>query len=216
MQDPCAEKSLLLDGPCGVLEAQLDCPRGVEVASVRSFAVIAHPHPQYGGTMSNKVVHYLSRTMNELGMPALRFNFRGVGASEGGYADGVGEVEDLLAAVRWMRMRFPEAGLWLAGFSFGSYVALRAAAELQPVQLITVAPPVNIFTIPAPSLVTAPWVLVQGGQDEVVPAGEVLRWVEQLASPPELLYLEQAGHFFHGRLNELRERLLDHFSAMAR
>lgn len=216
MQDPCMEKSLLIEGPCGKLEAQLDCPQDMELESVRAFAVIAHPHPLYGGAMSNKVVHYLARTMNQLEMPALRFNFRGVGGSEGEYADGVGEVDDLLAAVAWMRAQFPGAGLWLAGFSFGSFIALQAAARLQPVQLITVAPPVNIFSIPAPSLASAPWVLVQGGQDEVVPAAEVLQWVGQLDAPPEVLYLEQAGHFFHGRLNELRERLLHHFASLPR
>jgi alpha/beta superfamily hydrolase len=205
----------MIDGPCGVLEAILDCPPQELLASEarfsKSVAVIAHPHPLHGGTMQNKVVHYLARTVNQMGIPALRFNFRGVGQSEGEYAEGVGEVDDLVAAAGWMQEQFPGHALWLAGFSFGAYVALQAAARLQPAQLITVAPPVNIFDLSELSLPSMPWVLVQGGEDEIVPSKEVLQWVSQLPVPPQLLYLEQAGHFFHGRLNELREGLLQHF-----
>lgn len=214
----CNEEALLIEGPCGVLEAQLSCPQGVapvlREGLSRGVAVIAHPHPLYGGTMHNKVVHYLARTLNQLGMPALRFNFRGVGKSEGTYADGVGEVDDLLAATQWLRRQFPGRPLWLAGFSFGAYVALRASPQLQPQQLITVAPPVNIFDLASLPEMSLPWLLLQGGADEVVPAAQVLEWAQGLPVPPRILYLEQAGHFFHGRLNELRDALLHHFALM--
>ncbi|MFO7278462.1 MAG: alpha/beta hydrolase, partial [Pseudomonadota bacterium] len=118
-----------LDGPAGVLEALLEEPAD---AVPGRFAVVCHPHPLHGGTMNNKVVHTLARTFNELGIRSLRFNFRGVGASEGSYAEGIGETEDALAVIEWGRVRWPGAEPLLAGFSFGGIVALRAAGRGRP------------------------------------------------------------------------------------
>src|SRR5262245_11120788 len=115
---------LQLPGPAGELEALIETPEG---ASAAAFGVICHPHPLYGGTMDNKVVHTLSRAFQELGAPTIRFNFRGVGRSAGTFANGDGETEDTLALVRWGRERWPGAQVWLAGFSFGGAVAIRAA-----------------------------------------------------------------------------------------
>lgn len=199
--------SLFIPGPTGRLESLLEHPAGD--VPITGVAVLCHPHPLHGGTLQNKVVHTLARACNDLGLVALRFNFRGVGASEGEYGEAIGETEDLHAVLAWARERWPDQPLWLGGFSFGASVALRAAAaDRWPLrQLITVAPAVNLFPVaPLPSL-RADWLLVQGDQDEIVPHGQVMEWVAGLERPPRVLELAGAGHFFHGRLNELRERL---------
>ena len=118
---------LTLAGPAGPLETKLEFPDGDE-ASPRVFGVACHPHPLFGGTMDNKVTHVLARAMMECGAPAFRFNFRGVGASAGSFDNGRGETDDLAAVVAEGRRRFPDAALWLGGFSFGAFVALRGGA----------------------------------------------------------------------------------------
>ncbi|MEZ5562957.1 MAG: alpha/beta hydrolase [Gammaproteobacteria bacterium] len=197
--------ALSLRGPAGRIEALLDMPAREPVPAV---AVICHPHPQHQGTQLNKVVHTISRSMNELGAPAVRFNFRGVGASEGAYADGLGETEDVIAVAEWARNRFPQAELWLAGFSFGAAVAIRAAARLKPARLVSVAPPVvrmaDLLTDARPA---CPWLIVQGTADEVVSAADVQQWAQTRHPAAELVLLPEVGHFFHGRLTLLRETL---------
>ncbi|MBP6851581.1 MAG: alpha/beta hydrolase [Rhodoferax sp.] len=203
---PSYRDALSLRGPAGRIEALLDMPADAAVSAV---AVICHPHPQHQGTQLNKVVHTISRSMNELGAPAIRFNFRGVGASEGAYADGLGEVEDLLAVAGWARDRFPQAELWLAGFSFGAAVAIRAAAQLRPARLISVAPPVVRMAGLLENVRTeCPWLIVQGTADEVVAAEDVQAWVRTRHPSAELILLPEVGHFFHGRLTLLRETLI--------
>ena len=159
--------------------------------------------------MQNKVVHTLARSMQELGVPTLRFNFRGVGASQGGYDGGRGEIDDTLAAVAWARERWKCQTLWLAGFSFGAAMALRAACSAQPVQLVTVAPPVqrlDLAPVPRPA---GRWLVVQGDDDELVGFEEVRCWVDSYDPRPDLLVMEGAEHFFHGRLSELRTGVTD-------
>lgn len=158
--------------------------------------------------MLNKVVHTLARAMNDLGIPSLRFNFRGIGQSEGGYSDGIGETDDLRAAADWALQRFDGADLWLGGFSFGALIALRAAATLEPAQLITVAPAVaKIRDLELPQT-GVPWLIVQGDADEVVSCEDVLDWVNSLAPGPEVIVMPGVGHFFHGHLVQLREVLV--------
>ncbi|MBM4220842.1 MAG: alpha/beta hydrolase [Gammaproteobacteria bacterium] len=197
--------ALSLRGPAGRIEGLLDMP----VATVApAVAVVCHPHPQHQGTQLNKVVHTISRSMNELGAPAIRFNFRGVGASEGVYGDGWGETEDVIAVAEWARHRFPQAELWLAGFSFGAAVAIRAAAQLQPARLISVAPPVvRMAGLLDDARPTCPWIIVQGTDDEVVGSGDVQQWAQSRHAAAELVMLPEVGHFFHGRLTLLRETL---------
>ena len=145
-----AAESLTLPGPAGDLEARLDFAAaglGVDPAAPAACAVVCHPHPLFGGTLTNKVVHTLARTFNEAGMPSLRFNFRGVGASAGTHDGGPGEVQDTLAAVRYCRERWPQARLWLAGFSFGAAVAIRAGEWARPAGLVAVAPAVDRMDI---------------------------------------------------------------------
>jgi alpha/beta superfamily hydrolase len=199
-------EALSLRGPAGRIEALLDMPAD---AAMPAVAVICHPHPQHQGTQLNKVVHTISRSMNELGAPAIRFNFRGVGASEGAYADGLGETEDLLAVAGWVRERFPQAELWLAGFSFGAAVAIRAASRLKPARLISVAPPVmRMADLLENVRVGCPWLVVQGAADEVVAAEDVQNWVKTQHPEARLVLLPEVGHFFHGRLTLLRETLI--------
>jgi uncharacterized protein len=194
--EPCS-----LSGPAGPLEGILDFPEGAPSA----IAVVCHPNPAQGGTMTNKVAYILARAFNDLGAVTLRFNFRGVGKSAGVFDNGVGEVDDALAAVDWLMARHPGLPLWLGGFSFGAYVALRAQSERPVQRLVTVAPAVMRFATAPITAPSCPWLLVQGDADDVVPPQEVLDWARGFAPPPKLAVIEGAGHFFHGRLNELRE-----------
>ncbi|MEZ5515850.1 MAG: alpha/beta hydrolase [Steroidobacteraceae bacterium] len=202
---PPSPQALRIQGPTGALETKLEDP-GTSPAT--RFGIVCHPHPVYGGTMDNKVVHTLARAMQELGAPTLRFNFRGAGASEGTFDDGRGEVDDLLAVARFARERWPYAELWLAGFSFGAWVALQAEHRLSPAKLVTVAPPVGRFVSGTVDTPQAPWLLIQGDADEVVASAKVLAWAAALAPGPELAVLTGAGHFFHGRLHELKDTVL--------
>ncbi len=155
--------------------------------------------------MQNKVVHTLARSLTELGLPTVRFNFRGVGASEGSYGHAIGETEDAAAVIRWVRARRPNDQVWLAGFSFGAYVALRAAAAGPVARLILVAPPVHLYAeLGSPPAPRVPTLVLQGEQDEVVDPAEVKAWIETLSPRPALRLFPGVGHYFHGRLNELR------------
>ena len=160
--------------------------------------------------MLNKVVHTLGRAANELGAPAVRFNYRGVGASDGEYADGRGEMDDALAVVDWARERYPDAALWLAGFSFGSMVSMGAALTAEPAALISIAPPApGVGKFLGDSQPACPWLIVQGDEDEVCDCEAVVEWVNGLAPGPELVVLPGVSHFFHGRLTVLRETVVD-------
>ena len=175
---PPQAKKMSVDGPVGSLQAILETPsEGEPVGSV----VVCHPHPQYGGTMHNKVAHTLARSFVRLGYAALRFNFRGTQDSEGEYDDGVGELDDALAALRWMRAEFGERPVWLAGFSFGAAIALRAAIEDPVDGLVTVAPAVSRFASGLTSQPQCPWLIVQGDQDELVDIEETVDWFNELS-----------------------------------
>lgn len=199
-------ETLTIAGPAGGLEAMLETPVGFDGARV---AVLCHPHPQHQGTMLNKVVHTLARAMNDLGIAALRFNFRGTGVSQGVYADGEGEVDDVIAVVNYVRQRWPDASVWLAGFSFGAVVSARAAGKIGAARLISIAPAVNILGKHLAELPAMPWLIVQGDADEVVPVAEVIDWVATLEPSPELAVMPGVDHFFHGQLVELRELLVN-------
>ena len=199
---PLVSGPITLVGPIGGLEAFVELPRPEEAR--RAVAVIAHPHPPDGGTMGNKVVTTLARALAECGIGSVRFNFRGVGASAGSYDHGRGETLDLLAVAQWVQQQCPGDALWLAGFSFGSWVAMRAARQLPVGFFIAVAPPLGFrdFTgVPEP---VCPWLLVQGERDEVIAPQAVFDWAARVGNPPELVRMADAGHFFHGRLVDLR------------
>jgi alpha/beta superfamily hydrolase len=200
------KEALTIVGPTGRIEALLEVPGNSPGTTV---GVVCHPHPLHQGTMMNKVVHTVARALNDLGMPAVRFNFRGVGASDGKYSDGIGETDDVLAVVRWATENYPAAKLWLAGFSFGALVSYRAALETDTDQLISIAPPVDRFKDLASEQPICPWLIVQGDADDVVSCDEVVAWVNELQPGPELIVFPGAGHFFHGQLIQLRAALVD-------
>ncbi|MDY6944334.1 MAG: alpha/beta fold hydrolase [Pseudomonadota bacterium] len=196
-------RTLTIPGPAGTLEALLDEPS--TTGAPEAVAVVCHPHPQFGGTMTNKVVYSLAKACNEAGATALRFNYRGVGASTGTYDEGNGETADALAVLEWASQRWPEAQLWLGGFSFGGAVAIRAAAARDVARLVTVAPAIRRITVDDNSLPQSPWLIVQGDQDELVDPSDIQRWAEGLVESPRLVMLSGVEHFFHGRLSELRQ-----------
>ena len=196
-----ATEPLTVSGPAGPLEALVEIPAGFDGAQI---ALVLHPHPLFGGTMTNKVVHMAARALHERGFATLKFNFRGVGSSAGEFDHGIGETEDALAAVDDVVSRWPGAQLSLIGFSFGSYVAFRAALRCEIRQLILIAPPVKRFEYGSLSLPTVPWVVIQGDNDEVVSCADVRAWAAQLTPPPRLEVMSGAGHFFHGRLLDLK------------
>lgn len=198
-------------GPAGPLETKLEFPETDSTPTV--FGVACHPHPLFGGTMDNKVAHVLARSMLECGAPAFRFNFRGVGASAGQFDNGRGEAGDLAAVVAEGRRRYPSAALWLGGFSFGAFVALRAAAALGPAKLVAVAPPVARFELGEVVHPDCDWMLAQGDADDVVSPAAVLSWAEKQARKPRLHVLQGAGHFFHGKLHELKPLVIDFLRA---
>ena len=192
----------MLTGPVGQLEAVLDLPRDGAPAAA---AVVCHPHPQHGGTLHNKVAHTLARAFVGKGCAALRFNFRGTEASEGGYDAGMGEVDDALAAAGYLAARFPDLPQWIAGFSFGAAMAIKAAQRNAFAGLVSVAPAVERFAAdPAPQP-ECPWLIVQGDVDELVDVDDTIAWFNTLEPGPEFVVLEDVEHFFHGRLSELRE-----------
>lgn len=197
-------EQLGIAGPVGRLEAMLESPA---THSVPLMAVICHPHPQFQGTMLNKVVHTLARSCTDQGMPALRFNYRGVGASEGQYDDGEGETLDAAAVVRYMRERYPHTGLVLAGFSFGSAVVLRLAQSETAQMLIVVAPPVGRLGVPDQVDFAHPWLVAQGTDDELVSSEEVIAWTRRQTPEPDLVVMDGVTHFFHGHLNSLRQHV---------
>ncbi|WP_440468349.1 alpha/beta hydrolase [Pseudomonas sp. YH-1] len=197
------EIPLFLDGPEGQLEAlHLATPDATGVA------LICHPHPLFAGTMQNKVVATLQRAARDAGYATLRFNFRGVGQSAGSYAEGRGEVDDALAAARWLAEQHPDLPLTLMGFSFGSCVAGNAAERLEEegaelAQLFMLAPPVERFDVDLPE--RCPLTVIQPEADEVVTPERVYAWSAGLSKPHELIRIPECSHFFHGKLIELKD-----------
>ncbi len=174
-------------------------------ASRNLIAVVCHPHPLHGGTKDNKVVHTLCRALRDMGVASIRFNFRGVGKSEGQFDHGKGEYEDLITVVKFLRTYVDEKKpLLIAGFSFGSFIASRFAISNKVSACIMVAPPVSYPEFKEMNTFLSPLLVIQGDQDEVVDYGDVKSWVGALVRSPEFEIVEGAGHFFHGRLPELK------------
>ncbi|MDO9010474.1 MAG: alpha/beta fold hydrolase [Gallionella sp.] len=207
------QSKITLAGPVGMLEAMLHLPD----SEPRAIAVVAHPLPTMGGTMDNKIVTTLAKTFAELGFATLRFNFRGVGGSDGVFDNGNGEVEDALAVVQHAREAFGHLPLVLAGFSFGAYVQARVAQHLHPKahKLVLVAPAVGRFAPSAGLRTGMPHVphttlLIHGEQDEIIPLADAFDWARPQHLP--VVVLPEAGHFFHGRLQQLKQIVLHEFN----
>ena len=184
-----------IDGPAGALEVALNVPEG----SVRGIALIAHPHPLQGGTLDNKVVQTLAKTFAALGYAAARFNFRGVGKSEGQFGDGIGETDDALAALAAAKLEFGELPVVLAGFSFGSYVQTRVAHAIAAERLVLIGPAVKRFPL---EVVPPDTIVIHGEEDDVVALADVLAWARPQQLP--IIVFPGCGHFFHGRLPQLQ------------
>ena len=186
---------ILVAGPVGDIEVVIDAPS----ASPRGVALVCHPHPLQGGTLDNKVAHTLAKTFHAMGYVATRFNFRGVGRSAGVFDEGIGETDDALAVLAHIRSRFGEAlPVALAGFSFGSFVQTRVAAQVSPEGVVLVGPAVNRFPL---QQVPAETIVVHGEEDDVVPLADVFAWARPQQLP--VVVFPGCGHFFHGRLLQL-------------
>ena len=202
-----------LRGPAGRLEAIVDEAAGDRV---RAAVVFAHPHPQFGGTMHTKVVYQGAKALARIGCAVLRFNFRGVGRSDGAFGGGAGEMDDYRAALDYMAARHPDARLWTAGFSFGSWVALETgAADERVTALIGIAPPVATsvsgqeYTFEGTLASTKPKFFVQGEADEVCPLEAMWAFYGKLQEPKELVVIDAADHLFEGKTQEAGEALED-------
>lgn len=202
---PAQSGELTLAGPAGAIEAMVELPEPDR--SRTGTAIVCHPHPLHEGTMHNKVVTMTARSLRELGLAVLRFNFRGVGDSAGSYDNGAGEAEDVRAIAAWLAQVRPGDQLWLAGFSFGAYVAARAAQDLPVRQLISIGPAVENFDMAGLRRPDCPWLVIQGEEDEVVSPQAVFDWAETVKPPVQLIRMPETGHFFHRRLMDLRGAL---------
>jgi len=194
-------QQFLTPGSDGEIECLLSTP--LNDATVKNIAVICHPHPLYSGSMNNKVVFTIAKTLNKHNIPVMRFNFRGVERSQGSYDNGIGEKEDLRIVSELMASLYPNKSLWLGGFSFGAYIAASMQQSLNAKHLITVAPAVTSFDFNAFPEPNCSWLLVQGLADEVIDARHVLEWANNLKKPPTIHTLEDTSHFFHRRLVDL-------------
>ena len=211
-----------IQGPAGRLEALLDEPPAAGGVNedglvergrsdgLRAAVVLAHPHPQYGGTMHTKVVYQAAKALKRIGCAVLRFNFRGTGLSEGVYDEGRGEMDDFRAAIGFMRARYADAPLWAAGMSFGAWISLAVGAVDPAVTtLIGIAPPLSRYDFEAVRTSAKPKFFVQGERDELCPLKEMKEFYARAADPKELIVIDAADHLFDGKTIEVAEAIED-------
>ena len=191
-----------IEGPAGKIEAHAYDPGKTR----RGIALVAHPHPLYGGTMENKVVQTLAKAFLSLGYLSVRFNFRGVGKSIGTYDGGMGETEDAVAVIEYLEKNEGKLPLLLSGFSFGGFVQARVARLVDPERMALVAPAVGKFDIPE---VKPGTLLIHGEEDDVIPLSSLFEWARPQGHA--VVVLPGAGHFFHGRLTQIKEIVTDTF-----
>ena len=211
-----------IPGPAGRLEALLVEPpdaggvnedglveRG-RTNGLRAAVVLAHPHPQYGGTMHTKVVYQAAKAFRRIGCAVLRFNFRGVGTSEGSWDEGRGEMDDFRAGMTFMRARYPDIPLWSAGMSFGSWIALTAGAGDPSVStLLGIAPPLAHYDFEAVRTSGKPKFFIQGERDELCPLKDMQEFYAKCADPKELVVIDAADHLFDGKVLEVGDAIED-------
>jgi alpha/beta superfamily hydrolase len=214
-----------IPGPAGRLEALLDEPtactstgvaRDQRAASAvsplrpRAAVVVAHPHPQHGGTMHNKVVFRTAKAFCGLGCAVLRFNFRGTGTSEGTFDDGPGELADFRQALDFMAARYPGSDLWTAGVSFGAWVAMTAGAGDDRVSiLVGIAPPFELYDFSAVKATGKPKFIIQGERDEICSLRAARVFYQQIHEPKELVVVDAADHLFDGHVSEVGDAIRD-------
>jgi len=211
-----------IPGPAGSLEALLEEPpptRGVnaeglvergQADGLRAAVVIAHPHPQYGGTMHTKAIFQTAKASIRIGCAVLRFNFRGVGTSAGSFDNGVGEKEDFRAALDFMHEHYPGVPLWSVGMSFGAWISLDVGATDPRVStLVGIAPPLSRYNFEPVRVSEKPKFFVQGERDELCPLKDMQAFYARSADPKELVVIDAADHLFDGKLVELSEAIED-------
>lgn len=197
-------RSFFLKGPAGRLEALL----WTTPADAPMAALVCHPHPLFGGTLHNKVVFHAARTLNRLGLPVLRFNFRGAGMSEGQHDQGRGEADDVRTALDWLAQEFPGRPLLLAGFSFGAWVGLRAGCnDARVTHLVGLGLPVNSTDFAWLHKCAKPRLFIHGSLDEHGDPRKVEALVRSLPGPAKLVLVQGADHFFAGKLEQLSDAL---------
>jgi len=211
-----------IPGPAGQLEVILDEPpvaggvnaeglveRGLE-AGLRAAVVLAHPHPQYGGTMHTKVVYQAAKAFKRIGCAVLRFNFRGAGMSDGVYDEGRGEMDDFRAAVTFMRSHYQDAPIWAAGMSFGAWIALTVgASDPRLTTLLGIAPPLSRYDFEPVRVSGKPKFFIQGERDELCPLKEMQEFYARAADPKELVVIDAADHLFDGKVLEVADAIED-------
>jgi alpha/beta superfamily hydrolase len=211
-----------IQGPAGRLEILLDEPpptRGVNAEGLvdvrpadglRAAVVLAHPHPQFGGTMHTKAVYQSAKALTRIGCAVLRFNFRGVGTSAGTFDDGAGEREDFLAALEFMRARYPDAPLWTGGMSFGSWIALTVGAEHPGVSaLLGISVPVDMYDFEVVQTSEKPKFFIHGERDEICSVRRIREFYAASLEPKELAVIDAADHLFDGRVSEVADAVED-------
>jgi alpha/beta superfamily hydrolase len=195
-----------ITGPSGALEVKLDLPAG----EPRAVAVIAHPHPQYGGTLQTKAVYETARALVRIGVAALRFNFRGAGGSEGTFDEGQGERDDYRAALDYAAIRFPGLPIWAVGMSFGAWVASAVgAADPRVAVIVAIAPAVDHYDYSALASAGKPVFVVHGEEDTIAPVRQVRRLYAAMPEPKELVVIEGADHVFDGRTSIVGDAIED-------
>lgn len=209
---PSQSLSKTLQGPSALIETLIASPKG----PMRGACVVCHPHPLYGGAMSNKVVYSLASTASQAGLVTLRFNFRGVGQSTGRHDDGIGETDDAVWLAQQLRELLPpRAPLVMAGFSFGAFVSLKAASRVGAAGLMSVAPPFSTTRAiyaegdgppPHPG---CPWAVIHSRDDDTVAYADTARVLAEYDPAPTLTTVDGAGHFFHGRLADVNAAFAD-------
>ena len=205
-------QSLFIPGPAVRLEALWEQPESTRTDLV---ALACHPHPLFGGTLHNKVVHHTARALQELGLAVLRFNFRGAGSSQGAHDKGRGEADDVRAALAWLEEKTPGAEVVLAGFSFGAWVGLRVGCEDRRVKaLVGVGLPANDSDFSYLDSCAKPKLFVQGSRDQYGSRESVEAVLARAAEPKKLVWVEGADHFFTGHLEALRHAISQNLSAL--
>ncbi|WP_440615966.1 alpha/beta hydrolase [Cysteiniphilum sp. 6C5] len=207
-------QQFFIQGESGVIETIVDTPK--ENLHPTITVVICHPHPLFQGTMNNKVITTIAKAFNNLGIEAVRFNYRGVGQSQGEYADGIGELQDTLSVIDDVHQRKPSQQIILAGFSFGGSIAYKAATHYKNSikSLLTISPAVVNFPLEQQPEPTMPWCLIQGVDDEVVSYAAVSDFfIQKTTVDATFIRLNNVGHFFHGQLVKLRKHLEQHYQS---
>ena len=198
-----------IPGPAGRLEALIDEPAASE-ARVRAAVVLAHPHPQYGGTMHTKTVYGAAKAFSRIGCAVLRFNLRGAGTSQGAFDDGPGEMDDFTAGVDFMRDRYPSSPVWAAGMSFGAWIAMTTGAGDRRVSaLVGISTPVPRYDFEAVRLSTKPKFFIHGERDEICPLRDIGMFYARAEEPKELAVIDAADHLFDGKVSEVADAIED-------